>query len=39
MMQVEDRLAVFELISRYSYTYDENLLDEFLALSPMMLKF
>ncbi len=31
-MNVEDKLAILDLISRYSYTYDENLIDEFMTL-------
>lgn len=31
-MNVEDRLAILDLISRYSYTYDENLIDEFMTI-------
>lgn len=32
MMKVEDRLKIQDLISMYSYTYDENLIDEFMTL-------
>jgi hypothetical protein len=31
-MKVDDRLEIQDLISRYSYTYDENLIDEFMTL-------
>jgi len=32
MIEVEDRLEIQDLISMYSYAYDENLIDEFMSL-------
>lgn len=31
-MEIEDRLEIQDLVSMYSYAYDENLIDEFMAL-------